>query len=490
MGHEQWGRRSQRRGLRSLCALALIGSLVAGCGDTGGSKQASTQTSTVPVRLISPKSTATTEAPGGTATTPASGTAAATEAAAPAGPTAADSSAFARALSRPFSDASPWNRLVTASAIDRRSRVMIDNAQLRLGVREGTVVEDLSLQRRRITSAIFINRRKWTPAVLNAGARNAVTTTLVCRQPNLPPPNALCGDGYLVPRLRIPPARAPYPQYDGWLTVLDPAAGYGYDLWRARRGANGAATMSYLYMRRWALKGTGYLPPKAPSARGSGLPLFAGIITPADIRSGTIRHALAISVPGPAATNYVQPGSVTDGNGRVTSLPEGARLRLKSSVSFASELRQLPGATNRRAARVVYNALRRYGAIVVDRSAVPTLYGQLTDEWDTPLRNARGIATSPDGRTPLSRKQRNKRRYQTPLLRGGEASGLRLTDFEVVSLPRLLRDPPLSETDAVASLPGASPQEVPGETRFTPSTVTQIQGTAPLTPSGPATPGA
>jgi hypothetical protein len=368
---------------------------------------------------------------------------------------------------------------------------MISNAQLRLGVREGTTVEDLRLQRRRITSAVFINRRKWTPPVLNAGGRNAVSTTLVCRQPNLPPPNALCGDGYLVPKLRIPPARAPYPQFDGWLTVLDAAAGYGYDLWRARRGANGAATMSYLYMRRWSLRGTGYLPPKAPSARGSGLPLFAGIITPADIRSGAIRHALAISVPGPASTNYAQPASVTDGNGRTTSLPEGARLRLKSSVSLTKLLRELPGATSRRATRVIYNALRRYGAIVVDRSAVPTLYGQLTDEWETPLRNALGIATAPDGRTPLSRTQRNKRHYPTPLLRGGEASGLRLTDFEVVSLPRLLKDPPLSETDAVASLPGASPQEVPGGTGGTSSsTATQVQGTAPLTPSHPATPGA
>jgi hypothetical protein len=490
MGHEQGGRSSQRRGQWSLCALALLGAVIAGCGDTGGSKQASTQTSTVPVRLISPKNTATTPAPAATTTTPASGSAADETAAAPAGPTASDSSAFARALSRPFSDASPWNRVVTTSAVDSRSRAMISNAQLRLGVREGTRVEDLRLQRRRITSAIYINRGKWTPAVLNAGARNAVTTTLVCRQPNLPPPNALCGDGYLVPRLKIPPANAPYPQYDGWLTILDAAGGYGYDLWRARRGREGATTMSYLYMRRWSLRGTGYLPPKAPSARGSGLPMFAGIITPADIRSGTIRHALAISVPGPAATNYVQPASVTDGNGLVTSLPEGARLRLKSSVAFARLRRDLPGATNLRASRVIYNALRRYGAIVVDRSAVPTLYGQLTSEWDRPLRNANGIATAPDGRTALSRAQRNKPRYQTPLLRGGEAAGLRLSDFEVVTLPRLLKDPPLSETDAVASLPGSSPQEISGETGPTTSAATQVQGTAPLTASHPATPGA
>lgn len=491
-------RGSDGRGRRSLGALALCLAAIAGCGDAGAPKHASTTaTTTVPVRLISPKTDATaattTPAPtAGTTTTPSDSTAVpGTATATGTAPIAADASSFAKAVSRPFSDASPWNRVIASSPVDSRSARMISDAQLRLGV-EGVRIEDLTVKRRRITSAIYINTRKWTPPVLNADAADAVATALVCRQPNLPPPNNLCGDGYLVPRLRIPPSAAPYPQYDGWLTVIDAAGGFGYDLWRARRGANGAATMSYLYMRRWNLKGTGYLPPKAPSARGSGLPLFAGIITPADIRAGVIRHALAISVPGPASTNYVQPASVTDGNGRAASLPEGARLRLKSSISLASVLRKLPGATSRHASTVLYNALRRYGAIVVDRSAVPTLYGQLTSEWQTPLRNARGIATAPDGRTALPRSERNRRRFQTPLLRGGEASGLRLTDFEVISLPRLLKDPPIGSGDVTASLPGSSPQVVPGPSAATPtsSAASQVQGVAPLTPSHPATPGA
>jgi hypothetical protein len=492
MRHEQSERRGRRRARWSLGAVALGLAALAGCGNTGGARQTSaTATTTMPARLISPKTTgAGTTAAGAATTTPGDATTAGATASTT--PTAADSSGFAKAVSRPFSDESPWNRVIASASVDRRSAAMISDAQLRLGVQQGSRIEDLTVKRRRITSAIYINTRKWTPPVLNAGAADAVTTSLVCRQPNLPPPNNLCGDGYLVPRLRIPPSSAPYPQYDGWLTVVDAAAGYAYDLWRARRGANGSATMSYLYMRRWNLKGTGYLPPKSPSARGSGMPLFAGIITPADIRAGVIRHALAISVPGPAATNYVQPASVTDGNGRTASLPEGARLRLKSSVSLASVLHKLPGATSRHASAVLFNALRRYGAIVVDRSAVPTLYGQLTSEWLAPLRNARGIATSPDGRTTLPRSERTKRRFQTPLLRGGEVSGLRLSDFEVVSLPPLLKDPPIGAGDTVASLPGSAPQQVPGGTASSSASATasQVQGTGPLTPSHPATPGA
>jgi hypothetical protein len=349
------------------------------------------------------------------------------------------------------------------------------------------------VKRRRITKPLYINTEKWTPPVLDADVSNAVTTSLLCRQPNLPPPQNLCGDGYLVASLKIPPATAPYPQYDGWLTVIDAAAGYGYDLWRARRAANGAATMSYLYLRRWSLAGSGYLPPTSPSARGSGLPLFAGIITPEDIAAGTIRHALAISVPGPAAINFVQPASLTDGNGSTASLPEGARLRLKASVSLASVLQAIPGATNRRASEIIYNTLRTYGAIVVDRSAVPTLYAQLTTDWEAPLRDARGVVTGPDGHTELPARERRDPRFATPLLRGGEVSGLHLSDFEVIRLPTELKDPPIDNGDTVASLPGSSPQALPGGTAATaPSANAVVAGTegSPLTPNAPSTPGA
>jgi hypothetical protein len=400
---------------------------------------------------------------------------------------------FVNAIDRPFSSASPWNTSILHAAVDHRSNALIAAAQLRLGVQQGSRVEALSVKRRKITAAVYINTEKWTTPVLDADASNAGATSLLCRQPNLPPPDNLCGDGYLVSSLKIPPASAPYPQYDGWLTVVDAAAGYGYDLWRARRATRGGATMSYLYLRRWSLAGPGYLPPTAPSARGSGLPLFAGLITPEDIQSGTIRHALAISVPGPAAINFVQPASLTDGNGATASLPEGARLRLKASVSLSSLLRAIPGGTDRRASTIIYTALRTYGAIVVDRSAVPTLYAQLTSDWTTPLRDRRGIATAPDGSTELPVDERDNAHFVTPLLRGVEVSGLKLSDFEVIRLPTELKDPPINNGDTVASLPGAGPQALPGGTAATaPPTSAIVPGTegSALTPNAPSTPGA
>jgi hypothetical protein len=480
---------------RSLAVIALSAGAIVASGGSKTPTTASNQATIPAVHLVSPKKSSGASPTTGTAATP-SPTTTTTPATGATTPlptvTVPSDKEFVDAIDHPFSASSPWNTSIVSAAVDPRSSALIAAAQLRLGVKQGSIIESLSLQRRRITAPLYINTVKWTPPVLDADASNAVSTSLLCRQPNLPPPDNLCGDGYLVSTLKIPPATAPYPQYDGWLTVIDAAAGYGYDLWRARRGTAATATMSYQYLRRWSLTGSGYLPPTAPSARGSGLPMFAGIITPEDLQAGVIRHALAISVPGPAALNFVQPASLTDGNGAVTSLPEGARLRLKASVSLASLLREIPGGTNRRASATIYNTLRTYGAIVVDRSAVPTLYAQLTTDWTTPLRDAHGIATAPDGRTELPVSERNNRRFVTPLLRGGEVAGLRLSDFEVMRLPTELKDPPVNAGDTVASLPGASPQALPGGTAATaPAATAAVPGTGavPLTPSAPATPG-
>jgi hypothetical protein len=104
----------------------------------------------------------------------------------------------------------------------------------------------------------------------------------------------------------------------------------------------------------------------------------------------------------------VQPASSTDGNGRETSLPQGARLRLKSDVMLRRGVDPDTGrkikltAQQRRIGDAVVAALRTYGAIVVDRAQVPTLYAQ------------RDVSAS--------------------LLVGNELQGLTLDDFEVVTL--------------------------------------------------------
>ncbi|HUY59062.1 MAG TPA: hypothetical protein VMV16_05085 [Solirubrobacteraceae bacterium] len=344
----------------------------------------------------------------------------------------------ATSMPRPFAAGSPWNTRVDQLPADPSSSRLISLAQQRQDV-EYTGSLTPHVVTRTITAGLFINTTRWTDTIVEAG--EGVPTSVICRQQM-----TYCGEGAGVSTLNIPVGVSPKPQFDGWFTVLDRSADTAYDLWRARRGANGRV-ISYQYMRKWSLTGPGYSPPGVASARGSGLPLFAGVITPQDIQAGTIEHALAISLPGPARGTYVQPASTTDGVGAQASLPEGARIRLRADV----RLGRISTGTDARAARAIVRALKLYGAIVVDRARVPTLYAQLNSDWQSPLKNGAGKLIYGDGRE-LPAALQGIEGQGVPLLRGNEVQSLHLRDFEVVSLPPRLSYPPPG-TPAVPATP-------------------------------------
>ncbi|MFA6575879.1 MAG: hypothetical protein WCS84_10705 [Nocardioides sp.] len=308
-----------------------------------------------------------------------------------------------------FSASSPWNNRADDDAIDPNSARMIEKAKIRVGVcEEENAGDDLRLCERPITEGLYINTQAWTTAVVAGGE----PTDVVCRQ-------IKCGDGDDTVVLNIPADVDPDPRYDGWFTIFDTSHSVAYDLWRARRESDGS--ISYHFMREWDLNGPGYGAPQAVSARGSGLPLFAGLIGPDELEAGLIEHALAISLPGPASTYFVQPASSTDGNGSAQSIPEGARIRLKADVELPRPIDPRTKkpikltAQQQRYADAIVAALRTYGAIVVDRAAVPTLYAQ------------RDVTAS--------------------YLNGNELQGLHLDDFEVIKLGRRYAYPPEDSVD-------------------------------------------
>jgi hypothetical protein len=308
-----------------------------------------------------------------------------------------------------FNALSPWNTAVSSLPADPRSQAMLALAAQRPVVAEAPGRQGAPGTVDVAGAGLYVNTTSWAPTIVTE--QGGVPTKLFCRQ-------VLCGpDSGGASSALIPPHVNPDPRYEGWFTVIDRSAGFAYDLWRARRQADGS--ISYQYAKRWNLNGPGFSKPAsadpqgAVAARGSGLPLFAGAILPSELRAGAIHHALAIAVPGPARAAYVQPASTTDGVGPEGSLPEGARLRLKPGVRLA-------GVTGKQLhyADVVLAALAKYGAIVVDRSTVPTLYAQ---------RDAVG-----------------------GLLDGSELRSLRLSSFEVVTLPKLLHATPEGEAGASA----------------------------------------
>jgi hypothetical protein len=309
-----------------------------------------------------------------------------------------------------FAADSPWNTPIESLPKAPSSAKMLKLARRRLAVVELSTQKGYGTVERVVKKGFQINSARWAPLVVEAGGTNVVTTKMVCRQSE-------CGPiAERVPRtLALPPQTKPDPRYDGWLSVIDREKGVAYDFWRARRQSDD--TISYQFAKTWKLGGPGFSKPvsedpsRAPGARGSGLPLFAGVIGPAELRTGEINHALAVSVPGLARRAYVQPASVTDGVGSVNSLPAGARLRLKNSALAGAKLKE----GSRASAEAILVALRKYGAIVVDRASVPTLYA--------------AAGTPPN------------------LLQEDELSWLQLSDFEVIGLPPIHKDPPLNQVE-------------------------------------------
>jgi hypothetical protein len=326
-------------------------------------------------------------------------------------------SGIAVAEGRFFSESSPWNTRIDRNDIDPHSKRMIDQATKRVGVVELPGSNILRLQRRRITEGLYINTEAWTTPVVAGGE----PTNVVCRQ-------IQCGDGDHNVVLNIPADIDPDPRYDGWFTIFDTSHSIAYDLWRARREDDGS--ISYHFMRKWDLDGPGYSPPQVVGARGSGLPLFGGLIRPGELQAGEIDHALAISVPGPAQSFFVQPASSTDGNGTKTSLPEGARIRLKADVIVPKPVDPVTGkrikltTQQQRMADAIVAALRTYGAIVVDRARVPTLYAQ--------------------------------RDVTADMISGNELQGLHMEDFEVIKTGERFVYPPRDAADTTGLLTASS----------------------------------
>jgi len=393
-------KQNMQRWILVIAFTALLGLLVTACGSSDEKSDNSNNSS---------KATGTTGATGDTA----NAANATTGNTAPGTGSAVTATSDPVASGRLFSADSPWNTVAEGLPIADNSDRMLHLAQFRRAAVEDPGQEGVvTFNRKIVDDGLFINTKVWAPLIVAANTDGSVPTKFVCRQSK-----CSSADPKVPSTLSIPANTTPDPRYDGWLSVIDRENGMGYDFWRARREGDG--TISYQFGKAWTLDGPGFSPPvgidpdRAVGARGSGLPMFAGVIGPQELESGEINHALAISVPGLARRNFVQPASVTDGVGDTKSLPAGARIRLRGDVTVnEKKLRSLKG-QRRRSADAILTALRTYGAIVVDRAAVPSLYAPL--------------GTSPK------------------LIRGDELDWITLDDFEVISLPQIYKDPPLSK---------------------------------------------
>ena len=145
------------------------------------------------------------------------------------------------------------------------------------------------------------------------------------------------------------------------------------------------------------------------SADAAGLPIFAGLVRWEEVAAGEIRHALRLTVPR-TRRKFVWPGRHFASRSENAALPPiGQRFRLKAGYDISGFPRE---------ARVILQALKKYGLILADNGSAWFITGAPDARWNdstlAALKRVRGsdleavdvspLMVSPDSgaATPLS----------------------------------------------------------------------------------------
>ncbi len=174
----------------------------------------------------------------------------------------------------------------------------------------------------------------------------------------------------------IPVEAAPANGTDGNIVLWDPDTGDEWGFWKAVQTSSHTwqAKNGYHYNTNWSA-----VPPSGFQSRGAGVPYFAGLVRPWEIKEGRISHAIAFGVNYP--NKYlIFPATKSDGKTLLPYyLPMGARLQLDPSLSEKDfEIWGLD-----RAGKIIAKAMQKYGMILVSGSGHPKIYTEYdkTANW-------------------------------------------------------------------------------------------------------------
>lgn len=159
---------------------------------------------------------------------------------------------------------------------------------------------------------------------------------------------------------------------DRHVIVLDRAACRLYELFDAHP-RDGGRSWHAGSGATWDLRSNRLRPRGWTSADAAGLPILPGLARYDEVASGAIRHALRFTAPR-TRTSYVWPARHQAGSSGDRALPPmGLRVRMKRGVS----LRGLP-----RQARIVAQAMKRYGLMLADNGSPWYVSGAPDRRWD------------------------------------------------------------------------------------------------------------
>ena len=158
---------------------------------------------------------------------------------------------------------------------------------------------------------------------------------------------------------------------DRHLLIIDKDARILYELFAAEQQPDGswnAGSGAIFNLSDYQLRPAGWT-----SADAAGLPILPGLVRYDEVANGSINHAIRFTVPSTRKA-YVWPArhyasSITD----VSYPPMGQRFRLKASFVTSGYSPQ---------ARVILEALKKYGMILADNGAPWYITGVPDDRWD------------------------------------------------------------------------------------------------------------
>jgi hypothetical protein len=196
-------------------------------------------------------------------------------------------------------------------------------------------------------------------------ASSSVPTVKVGGLPKSAPPSLV----QALSAVPIPSNARPTAGIASQITIVQPSTDSLWELrgvWRT----NGSWYAAWGGAMQSLSTNPGYFTPASWGATGSAIPLIGGMITPGELQSGRIEHALALQLPSTGATQFSWPAQRSDGLfGEGGAIPVGTRLRLDRTLDVASL--NLPPLV-----RALAEAAQRYGIVVRGHAPRVSFYAE------------------------------------------------------------------------------------------------------------------
>ena len=207
----------------------------------------------------------------------------------------------------------------------------------------------------------------------------------------------------------IPPYAVLSSSSDSPLVIYQPSTGTDWELWQVTRQSSTSYTACWGGKLQFSTSDGVF--PKGFSLSASGISYLATTITEADVQSGSINHAIALTIP--PCDSYVYPATDGDCPGVAGQPNEGQWFRLSSSVNCA-------GYDDTPFEEMVCKALQTYGMVVLDQGGAVMLEAEQTADW---------AASGNSGTDPITASWEGQQEYQV-------VANLPWQDLQVVDPPQ------------------------------------------------------